>query len=186
MSSTKSIRVVVLAAAAACAVLALSLLQAPVANAASCPGATKSNLKLRTSERVVSCLINRERAKRGLRRLGSDGRLVRVARRHSSDQVRYRFLGHRSPARGTLLTRMRRSGFGHGRGRWTFGEILGGGRGRGYASPRYIVRAWLNRPIHRHAMLSRRFTKMGVGAVRGTPSGGRSGGGRNYVVTFGG
>ncbi len=88
MPSTMSIRVVLLAAVAACAVLLLSLLQPPVAAAASCPGATKSNLPLRTSERVVFCMVNRERAKRGLRRLSSNRILKRVARRHSADQVR--------------------------------------------------------------------------------------------------
>jgi uncharacterized protein YkwD len=186
LPSTMSIRVVLLAAVAACAVLLLSMLQPPVAAAASCPGATRSDLPLRTSERVVFCLVNRERTKRGLRRLGNDRRLVGVARRHSGDQVRYRFLGHQSPRRGSLLERMKKSGFGRGRGRWTFGEILGGGRGRNYASPRFIVRAWMRRPIHSRAILSRRFTKMGVGAVRGTPSGGKRLGGRNFVVTFGG
>jgi uncharacterized protein YkwD len=81
---------------------------------------------------------------------------------------------------------MKRSGFGRGRGSWTYGEILGGGRGRDYASPRWIVRAWMRRPIHRHAILMPRFTSMGVGAVNGTPSGGKGLGGRNFVVTFGG
>ena len=190
MPSTMSIRVVLLAALAACAVLLLSLVSAPVASAASaasaCPGAKRSNLPLRTSERVVFCLINRARAAHGLRRLGNDRRLVRVARRHSADQVRFGFVGHRSPRRGALLNRMKKSGFGRGRGSWSFGEILGGGRGRNYATPRFIMREWLRRPIHRHAILHRGFTHMGVGARRGTPSGGKRLGGRNFVVTFGG
>ena len=187
MPSTMSIRVVLLAALAACAVLLLSLLQAPAASAAAaCPGAKRSNLPLRSSERVVFCMINRARAARGLRLLRHDRRLVRVARRHSADQVRFGFVGHRSPRRGALLSRMKRSGFGRGRGSWTFGEILGGGRGRNYATPRFIVRQWLRRPIHRRAILMPGFTHMGVGAVRGTPSGGKRFGGRNFVVTFGG
>ena len=169
------------------AMLVLLGLQAPAAGAAQrCPGATKSNLPIRASEGVIFCLVNRERTRRGLRALRVDGRLAGVARRHSSDQVRYRFLGHNSPRRGSLLRRMKKSGFGRGRGSWTFGEILGGGRGSNYASPRFIVRAWMKRPIHSRAILSRRFDSMGVGAVRGTPSGGKRRGGRNFVVTFGG
>ena len=187
MSSTMSIRVVLLAAVAACAVLLLSLVSAPAASAAAaCPGAKRSNLPLRTSERVVFCMINRARAARGLRRLSNDRRLVRVARRHSADQVRFGFVGHRSPRRGALVSRMKRSGFGRGRGSWSFGEILGGGRGRNFATPRFIVRQWLRRPIHRYAILHPGFTHMGVGARRGTPSGGKRLGGRNFVVTFGG
>lgn len=181
------IRAVRIAAIAAIAVLALLGLRVPGAPAASrCAGATQSNLPLRASERVVFCLVNRQRTKRGLRGLRNDRRLARVARRHTRDQVRYRFVGHHSPARGSLLRRMKRSGFGRGRSRWTFGEILGGGRGGNRATPRFIVRAWMRRSIHRRAILSRRFTRMGVGAVRGTPSGGRRRGGRNFVVTFGG
>lgn len=187
MPSTKPIRIAVLVALAMAASLTLSMLRVADASAASpCPGAGSTTLSLQASERVVFCMLNHERAKRGLRRLGRNGILVGVARRHSADQVRYRFLGHRSPRRGSLLTRMKRSGFGRGRSRWSFGEILGGGRGGNRSTPAYIVRAWMRRPIHRHAILSRRFTAMGVGAVRGTPSGGKRRGGRNFVATFGG
>lgn len=188
MSLTKPIRVAAIVAFAMAAALTFSLLlQVNDARAASpCAGAKQRHLPLRTAEAVVFCLVNHERAKRGLRALSNDGRLVGVARRHSADQVRYRFLGHRSPKRGTLLARMKRSGFGRGRGSWSFGEILGGGRGGNHSSPAFIVRAWMHRPIHSHAILSRRFTSMGVGAVHGTPSGGKRRGGLNFVVTFGG
>ena len=187
MPSTKPIRIAAIVAFAMAAFLLLTMLRVPDAGAAqTCAGATSTKLPLRASEGVVFCLINRERARRGLRALSVDGRLVGVARRHSADQVRYRFLGHRSPKRGSLLTRMKRSGFGRGRSRWSFGEILGGGRGGNRASPAYIVRAWMHKPIHSHAILSRKFTAMGVGAVYGTPSGGKRRGGRNFVVTFGG
>lgn len=192
MTSTVPMRLAVhiAIAVAAIALLFLLVLRPPVAQAAApCPGATKSNLSLAASERVVGCLVNRERIKRGLGALSVDRRLVRVARRHSADQVRYRFVGHRSPARGGLLTRMKRSGYGRGKATWSFGEILGGGRGGRRsvkATPGFIVRAWMRRPIHRHAILSRKFRQMGVGAVRGTPSGGKRYGGRNFVVTFGG
>ena len=185
--SIRAVRIAALAAVIAVLCLAALAMRAPTASAASpCPGAGSSALPLRASEAVIGCLVNVQRSRRGLRPLAVDGRLVRVARRHSADQVRFRFLGHHSPRRGSLVKRMKRSGFGRGRASWTFGEILGGGRGRNFASPRFIVRQWMRRSIHRHAILSPRFTSMGVGAVRGTPSGGRRRGGRNYVVTFGG
>lgn len=186
MSPTKPIRVVAIVAFAMAAILMLMSVRVADAQAASCPGAKRSHLSVRTAESVIFCLVNRERAKRGLRTLGNDRRLVRVARNHSADQVRYRFLGHQSPRRGSLVSRMKKSGFGRGRGSWSFGEILGGGRGGNKSTPAFIVRAWMKRPIHSHAILSRKFTRMGVGAVRGTPSGGKRRGGRNYVVTFGG
>ena len=183
----RAVRIVAVAAIAVALLLASLAVRAPAASAASpCPGAGSSHLPLRVAEGVVGCLINAERTRRGLRPLAPDGRLVRVARRHSAEQFRFRFLGHTSPKRGSLVRRMKRSGFGRGRGRWTFGEILGGGRGRNFASPRFIVRQWMRRRVHRHAILTPQFTSFGIGAVRGTPSGGRRRGGRNYVVTFGG
>ncbi|MBW3630813.1 MAG: hypothetical protein KY464_16165 [Gemmatimonadetes bacterium] len=78
-----------------------------------------------------------------------------------------------------LTERQRRAHLGRDEQRDLIGasfERVGGGRGRNFASPRFIVRVWMRRPIHRHAILSSRFSSMGVGAVRGTPGGGRRGG----------
>jgi uncharacterized protein YkwD len=132
---------------------------------------------------AVLCLVNGERARRGLRPLHANGRLAGVARRQARDLVRFHFVGHTSPRRGSLRRRVARSGFTRGRQGWTAGENLAMGSGR-VASPRRIVRAWMASPGHRANILRRAFTSAGLGAARGMPTGGRRG--RTVVMTFGG
>jgi uncharacterized protein YkwD len=153
--------------------------------AGSCSGAD-SWVSLKQARKALLCLVNSERAKRGLRPMRYNARLSRVARVHASDLVRYRFIGHTSPAHGGLMLRVKRSGWPAGRSRWTYGEIMGDGLNGG-ATPRRIVRAWMNRPIHSRAILHPRFTSMGVGAVTGRPRGRSSRRvTRTYVMTFAG
>jgi uncharacterized protein YkwD len=169
------------------AVLALAAVAAAPAPAAASAKACKHAKNWQSVQRATSamrCLVNAERRKRGLRPLRANARLDRVARAHSRDMVRYRFIGHRSPARGTLKRRVMRSKFTRSRA-FTFGEILGEGR-RGGARPDVIMREWMKRPIHSTAILHRNFKYMGVGVVKGTATRGKRGGGRNYVITFGG
>lgn len=196
MPFTMPIRAGFAAAFIAALLLALSIVAAradtaaaaPAAKAkkaASCPGAdTWVNTK--QARKALLCLVNSERAKRGLRAMRYSSKLSKVAAVHASDLVKYRFVGHTSPAHGGLMQRVKRSGWAAGKSRWTYGEIMGDGLSRG-AAPRRIVRAWMNRPIHSRAILHPRFTSMGVGAVKGRPRGraakSRT---RTYVMTFAG
>ena len=170
------------------AILAAALLLAAAAFAASpaaaqgCAGASSQKLSKGEANRVIFCLINAQRARHGLPALRQDGRLARVARVHARDIVRYQFIGHNSPAHGSLLQRVKRSGYGRNR-LLTFGEILGAGRGR-WGTPRSVVRAWMRRQIHRTAILYPKFRAMGVGASVGMPSRNLKRRGRSFVVTF--
>jgi uncharacterized protein YkwD len=155
------------------------------AKAQTCRGADTWTSTKR-ARKALLCLVNRERAKRGLRKMRYSSKLSKVAAVHAGDLVRYRFIGHTSPRHGGLMKRVKKSGWAAGKSRWTYGEIMGDGLNRG-ATPRRIVRAWMNRPIHSRAILHRRFTSMGVGAVKGRPRGraakSRT---RTYVMTFAG
>jgi uncharacterized protein YkwD len=154
---------------------------APPAQAAPCPGARKPASRAQASAALL-CLVNRERAARGVRALTRDRRLAGVARRHARDLVRHHFFSHDSPRRGSLRARVARSGWTRGRSRWVVGENLATGRGRA-ASPRRIVRAWMASPGHRANILGPSFSSAGLGIARGMPNGGR---GRTVVMTFGG
>lgn len=180
------IRAGVVAAVAAVALLFTLLLAAsPAPAAAACRG-ENSWTSLSQARGALLCLVNQERARRGLPAMRYNRRLSRVARLHAGDLVRFRFVGHTSPARGGLMQRIKRSGWARGRSRWTYGEIMGDGL-HGGATPRKIMRAWMRRPIHSTAILHPRFRSMGVGAVFGRPRGSRSKrGGRTYVMTFAG
>jgi uncharacterized protein YkwD len=183
MPSTMPLRVAVLALITSLALLATIVAASPVpADAASrCAGANREHQSFKRARHAIACLINRERAKRGLRPLRYDHRLAKVARVHAHDMIRFRFLGHNSPKHGSLTHRVQHSGYGRGRA-FTIGEILGAGLGP-RQTPAWIVNAWMHRPIHSKAILYPTFRRFGVGAVRGMPNGRRRG--RNFVVTFG-
>ena len=152
------------------------------ASAQACAGAGSQSLSKGQANRVVFCLVNVERAEHGLPALRNSGKLAKVARVHARDIVRYQFIGHDSPSHGSLLARVKRSGYGRNK-RLTFGEILGAGRGR-WSTPRSIVREWMKRQIHRKAILYPAFRVMGVGASLGMPSHNNKRRGRSFVITF--
>ncbi len=170
-------------AAGIAAVLAVAGLFAVTSSAsAACAGASSQKLSKAQANRVIACLVNEQRARHGLPALRTNGRLAKVARVHARDIVKYQFIGHDSPAHGSLLQRVKRSGYGRNR-RLTFGEILGAGMLR-WSTPRSIVREWMKRHIHRKAILYPTFRAMGVGVARGMPSGNRKRAGRSFVITF--
>jgi len=170
------------AISSAIALFAALAFQPATAAAQGCAGASSQKLSKARANQVVFCLVNAQRARRGLAPLRHNARLARVARVHARDIVRYQFIGHDSPAHGSLLARVKRSGYGRNK-RLTFGEILGAGRGR-WSTPRSIVREWMKRKIHRTAILYPKFRVMGVGASLGMPSRGVKRRGRSFVITF--
>jgi uncharacterized protein YkwD len=166
----------------AVALLATLVFHSAPAAAQGCTGASSQKLTKPQAVGVVFCLVNAQRTRHGLRPLRGSRRLERIARVHARDIVKYQFIGHNSPAHGSLLTRVKRSGYGRNR-RLTFGEILGAGRGR-WSTPRSIVREWMKRHIHRKAILYPKFRAMGVGASVGMPSHNNKRKGRSFVITF--
>jgi len=118
--------------------------------------------------RATHCLVNRERERRGLRRLRGNWRLSLAARRHSRDMVRRSYFAHLSLSGTPFERRVRGTGYLRSVGRWTIGENIAWGGGR-RSSPRMNVRAWMESPSHRRNVLARRFRELGVGVVSGAP-----------------
>ncbi|MEJ7818499.1 MAG: CAP domain-containing protein, partial [Thermoleophilaceae bacterium] len=96
-----------LAALVLCAVMATpasaeqraSSVEAPVAQAAASCGnsdAVGGEVSERALESSTVCLLNRERASRGLRALRVNRRLSAAAQRHTDDMVRRRYFAHNS------------------------------------------------------------------------------------------
>ena len=181
MPVTNPFRAAGIVALLAAGALLLAAVVAP-AQAAACSSAGSQKLSMGQANRVIGCLVNAQRARHGLPPLRYNARLRRVARVHAIDIVKYQFIGHDSPAHGSLLQRIKRSGYGRNR-RLTFGEILGAGRGR-WSTPRSIVREWMKRQIHRTAILYPKFRAMGIGAAVGMPSRNVRHLGRSFVITF--
>jgi uncharacterized protein YkwD len=168
----------------AAAALAAALLGMPAAaSAAPCPGADSAPDQLAAGERtaVVLCLLNDERAGRGLAPLQLDRRLSRAARGHSADMVAHHYFAHPSESGASFVTRIARTGWLHGRADWHVGEVLAWGTGS-YATPRSTVAALMNSPKHRKVILGA-FRSVGIGVVLGVPF--SDGDGATYTADFG-
>jgi uncharacterized protein YkwD len=152
--------------------------QAPCDGASAVPGSGN----LAQIERATLCLLNAQRRTHGLARLQSN-RLLRVAAlRHSRDMVRNRYFEHTSPSGETFDERIRQTGYLRNSRSWSVGENIACGVGAN-ATPRAIVREWMNSPPHRQAILSSSFRSVGVGVAQGNPRSGDRG--ATYTTDFG-
>jgi uncharacterized protein YkwD len=133
--------------------------------ARSCPGARRRSGRRRAS--AVRCLVNRARARAGLRGFRSSAALARAARRHARDMARRRYFAHQRAGGPSLAGRARAAGW-----RGGVGEAIAWGCGaRGTA--RATVRAWMASPPHRAILLSS-ARAVGIGFHRAGGCGGRT------------
>jgi uncharacterized protein YkwD len=131
------------------------------------------------------CLMNAERAARGLGRLQAESQLRRVAASYARQMVRGQFFDHTSPAGSTMLARIRSTSYLRDVTSWSVGENLAWGSGN-LATPRAMVRAWMQSADHRANLLDRHFADVGIGVAPGAPVAldpGELGG--TYVTDFG-
>lgn len=154
--------------------LALGLLVAApsAAQAASCKGADAlpTAKTVKRAEAAVLCLINKERSKRGVPALKSEGRLVKDAGGHSRDMVRRGYFSHDSPEGKDPGDRIAATGYRFS----TWGENIAWGRGK-FGTPASIVRSWIGSPGHRANILNAAFKQSGIGIAVGDPDPGASG-----------
>jgi uncharacterized protein YkwD len=152
------------------AVIAALVLAAP-SRAASPPCAATTvaagQAPAATVGRAVRCLVNAERAARGLKPLRPSRQLRVAAERHGADMVTNRFFAHVSPFTGAITDRARRAGYVRGDD-YALGEDIAWGEGE-LSTPRAIVTAWMNSPGHRAVILDGDFRDVGVGIVAGVP-----------------
>ena len=147
---------------------------APASAASPCaPGATAKTSTL--------CMINAQRAARGLRTLELDSRLSTAARGHSRDMVANGYFAHDSQSGARFSARIADTGWMNGRGAWSVGENLGWGSGT-QATPASIVDAWMHSADHRRNILSSKFRVIGIGIAFSAPTGGA---GTTYTTDFG-
>jgi uncharacterized protein YkwD len=110
------------------------------------------------NERALLSAVNDVRRSHGLRPLSVDGALARTARSYTATLIRTNVFTH-----GAMSARLAASG---ARGP-VFGENLAWGTGsRG--SARSIVAAWMTSPGHRANLLRPGWTRIGLGALKGS------------------
>jgi uncharacterized protein YkwD len=127
------------------------------------------------------CLLNRERARRGLPRLRVHVSLSNAARKYAHLMVAKRFFDHVSPAGSTMASRVKRTNYLHHTRGWSLGENIAWGSA-GAATPARIVNAWMHSAGHRANILNGSFREIGIGIALGAPTGGS---GATYVNDFG-
>ena len=131
------------------------------------------------------CLMNAERTARGLGRLQAEPLLGRVAASYARQMVRGQFFDHTSPGGSTMLARIKATSYLRDVRSWSVGENLAWGTGA-LATPRAMVRAWMQSAEHRANLLDRHFADVGIGVTAGAPVAlepGELGG--TYVTDFG-
>ncbi|MGA8217640.1 MAG: CAP domain-containing protein [Solirubrobacterales bacterium] len=152
------------------AVLAMvGLLLVLTAQASACRGVKRppSRQSIDEARRAVTCLINRRRAHRGLRRLRGSVALGAAAQGHSDAMAALNFFSH-DGGDGTPVSRAQAAGYTAGARTWGIGEDLEWAT-RKASSPRAIVRGWMRSPEHRSVMFSRHFRHIGIGITDGSP-----------------
>ena len=137
--------------------------QAACANADKLPSqATVQQLRTATI-----CLVNAERRQRGRHVLRANNGLALAGQRHAKDMVRKRYFAHNSRAGRDFKDRIVRSGYTRGHAA-ILGENLAWGS-RHLATPRAIVRGWMNSPGHRANILNGSFKEIGIGLAYDAP-----------------
>lgn len=155
------------------------------ASASSCPGSDSGPRKI-SSERaskMVVCLINSARARRGLHKVHARGELVGAAENHSAHMQATDCFDHTCPGEPPLTGRYTKSDYLPCGCSWGAAEnIAWGPRSKG--SPRAIVNAWMGSAPHRANILNGSYRDVGVGVRWGSPdkSSKRAG---TYTLDFG-
>src|SRR4051812_26344976 len=172
------------AVVAAVAMLAGSAQASPhycrVATVAATANAVPARGALRSASRETLCLLNRERAKHGLRPLRLNKRLSRASARHSRQMVHKRYFQH-----GNFVARILNVRYVSRRQAWSLAENIAWGTGS-LSTPAQTVRAWMHSPGHRANILNRRFRDIGIGIALGAPAAVHaSSGAATYTTDFG-
>jgi uncharacterized protein YkwD len=157
-------------------VLAATAGRAPAADAPAtpvetCAGATDVPTDQTTRQAAsdaVLCLINVERAERGLAAVRVSTLLTSAAVFHAGDMVRRKYFSHITPSGQGLLKRIMRTGYLRGARRPQLGETLAWGSDM-YASPAELVESLMESAEHKAIVLDGRFRDIGVGLVLGAP-----------------
>jgi uncharacterized protein YkwD len=163
-------RISIAIVAAACASLALLPAAAHADAPSNCPGAdlAPTDANLPQVESATLCLVNAERASRGLTALRPNGLLGNAAVTHSRDMVANHYFAHDDQSGAGPEDRIAHAGYIPRYGPWVIGENIAWGTDY-LATPRETVRAWMNSAPHRHNILYSDFRDIGIGVALGVP-----------------
>jgi len=132
---------------------------------------------------AVLCLVNAERAKRGLTALTASSPLTTAAAFHSTDMVRRKYFSHVAPGGLDVRRRVARTGYLRGSHHAVLGETIVYGSDA-FGSPAGLVEDLMRSRRHRAIILGR-YHDIGVGLTLGAPIYGRDNAGSTLSLNFG-
>ncbi len=151
-----------------------------VASVAASANAVPTTASMHAARRETLCLLNRERAKHGMRPLRLNKHLSRASLIHSRSMIRKRYFEH-----GNFVARIVNARYVNRRQAWALAENIAWGTGS-LATPAQTVQAWMHSPGHRANILNRRFRDIGIGIALGAPAAVHvSSGAATYTTDFG-
>jgi uncharacterized protein YkwD len=139
--------------------------QPQASRAQACPGAF--SMPGRGANSTTLCLVNYERAVRGLAKVRLNPALAAAASRHSRDMAARNYFSHDTLGGGSFETRLLAAHYMRPDGAWSVGENLAWGTGV-LSTPAATVESWMHSPAHRRNMLNAKFREIGVGVVTGS------------------
>jgi uncharacterized protein YkwD len=141
--------------------------------------------QLAAAASAVICLVNAERAARGVDPVKRDTDLAQAARAHAQDMAQQHYFAHVSADGRGLNDRLKTAGYGDPGDGWRAGEDIGWGTGD-RSTPNALVDAWMASDHHRHILLSAAYKEVGVGVAAGAPKPTSSGlPGATYTMDLG-
>ena len=129
----------------------------------SCANADLPSRQVSESElrQAVRCMINEQRAIRGLDALASNASLQKASKRHTKAMIAEGCLAHRCGDEPNLEDRLRRAGYFKGARSWQYAESTGCG-----LSAQAMVSNWMKTKYHRINILREEFKDVGVGVTQ--------------------
>jgi uncharacterized protein YkwD len=157
------------------------------ASASACPGANldPSATNVPAVDAATLCLVNEQRAARGLRPLHANRELRRVAVSQVASMVRGDYFADVGPSGQTPMSLVKVTRYRAHAAEVAVGQNIAWGTGA-YTTPAHIVAEWMASPPHREIMLSGEYRDAGVAATPAVPAILRTHGrGATYVIEFG-
>ena len=146
-------------------------------------GVTPSDGNIDQLNAAILCLVNAERADKGLPALNHVSELDQSATGMCQRMVSEHFFSHETPDGKTVVDRVQPTGYIPKSGDWVVGENLAWGSGA-LSTPQSIVNGWMNSPGHRANILAPDYKDIGLAACNGAPDTAHTGG-TVYVNNFG-
>lgn len=122
------------------------------------PSAPASTEKSAFASRVVD-LVNKERAKAGLKALAVNDALTVMALDKAKDMSSNNYFDHNSPTYGSPFDMMKKYGISY--------SYAGENIAKGQRTPEEVMNSWMNSEGHRKNIMSPNFTMIGVGYYNG-------------------